>query len=426
MYRERGLAPLRRADHGRLTLDRGLVPYRPRAVRVRVRNGGNVTGGSRFSTFVTRCEKDDPIEKRILQARDTLFEEELFHEVNRESRILASSGVTTRQNQVQFSVSEDQEVILDLIDIDDVDESISVPHIPEHDVLADSVSHALHILLSYAHRLNYRRRTQFPPPLTKTPRSTPEYRLLRPVIALIRHNAYVHRIGTYLRNTHQVLNSAGIDTTYTPQPFLSLNFTHKIAQALPTIDNLLADLLAPLESQFSATLANQGSSFTVTARTSSRDPLLSTEYEFSIHLPDYPHTQPPARLGLQDEVEELITHLVRLDLCSYISRISTKHMKASALYSSKNDSSSLLQTTDSQPGIWTTTFPHTGELSAVVPGKRVAKKLVIDLSSKKLILRTGWVGSPIESMETLYEWNSLAEGGKRRNFEEVVLDALKE
>lgn len=159
IFRDRGLASLRRADDGNLILDKGLVPSKSRRIRVRVKINDRVTGCSK-STRST-ADGEESIETRILQARDTVYEEELFHELVREARIMGGQGVTTRQNLIRFAVSEEQEIMLDLADTDleSFSEDTDVIDSHEDDVLADAIAHSTRILLSYAHRQNLHRRT---------------------------------------------------------------------------------------------------------------------------------------------------------------------------------------------------------------------------------------------------------------------------
>lgn len=61
------------------------MPTKAKTVRVRVKDRGIITGCSK--PYRSAAQDPDSIEGRILQARDTLYEEELFHELFREARI---------------------------------------------------------------------------------------------------------------------------------------------------------------------------------------------------------------------------------------------------------------------------------------------------------------------------------------------------
>jgi mediator of RNA polymerase II transcription subunit 17, fungi type len=66
IFRDRGLASLRRADDGSLILDKGLVPSKTRRIRVRVKMNDKVTGTS--NPAKSASSDDQSIEGRILQA----------------------------------------------------------------------------------------------------------------------------------------------------------------------------------------------------------------------------------------------------------------------------------------------------------------------------------------------------------------------
>ncbi|KAB8264662.1 mediator of RNA polymerase II transcription subunit 17 [Aspergillus pseudonomiae] len=369
IFRDRGLAALRRTNDGSLILDKGLIPLKARTVRVRVRSCGQITGCSKHRLAL---ENTESIESRILQARDTVYEEELFHELVREARILGSQGVTTRQNLVQFPVSEEQEVLLDLIDDDQMppgDEAVS----DEHAVVADALGHAIRILLAYAHRQNLRRRTQLPSPLTPKRRQTPEYQLLRPVMAYLQHSSHVRWLESLLNDINQILKSAGIPSDFTATPFSSLSLQRTIS-GLPKVEALVQEFLLPYESTFSAQMATPQSSFRVKVRTNVTTPPLGTHYEISVNMPQYPDVRPPNRIGLQDEAASVLTHFVLLDILTAIT-----HAKGLSVNGIKQETGKLLT--------WQAAYPHNGELLALSSAGQ-CKKMKVSLSRHELSVRT--------------------------------------
>ncbi|GAD98717.1 mediator of RNA polymerase II transcription subunit 17 [Paecilomyces variotii No. 5] len=399
-FRDRGLASLRRAENGSLILDKGLVPSKARAVRVQVKRDGHTTGSSKMPTISSNGECS--IEERILQARDTLYEEELFHELSREARIMASQGVMTGQNIIQFQASEGRDIILELVDINDMwDDRSSQSHVAEDDILSEGVAHSIRILLSYAHRQNLRRRRQIPPPLTLKKRPNPEYQLLRPITGYIQHSSHVRSLETFLKDVYRVLQSAGVDCRYDATPFSSINLSRN-NRSSHTVEKIIKEFLSPFESSFSGTLATPRSSFSLKVRTHMAPPSLGTDYEFSINLPSIPDVQAPARLGLKDEVESLILHLITLDLVNLIPSLSPQ---SGALI----DEQALSDKTNA--GLtWQPVFPHHGELRAFYPGTGRSKKLALKLSSKELSIRSNWLsslqvpGDELSRSQTVYSW----------------------
>jgi mediator of RNA polymerase II transcription subunit 17 len=399
-------------------------------VRVRVKKDNKLIGSSQLSQFVAAA--DDSIEKRILQARDTLFEEELFHELNREARILASSGVTTHLNLIQFEYDEGEEILLDLVDLDDMpEETESTQRTQDHDTIAEATAYSLRILLSYAHRQNLQRRTQFPPPLTPQRRPTPQYQLLRPILSYLQHDSHVQSLQSFLRDIYRVLKSAGLQSHYTGAVFSSLKLSRKSNTS--TVESLVGRFLEPLETKFSGTMANQTSIFNVRVHTnrpdsSLRSSTLGTEYEFSIRLPNFPYTQPPSRMGLKSEVESLLIHLTTVDLTTFITSVSSRNAANTS-------------PPEKQPLVWEAPFAHYGEVIATAPGSNQAKKLCVHLSRRELSLRTSWlersesVESGIEEEEDevnvqrpvgklLYTWK--IDDGAQKTLEDVIADVSRD
>lgn len=363
-------------------------------MRVRVRREGKITGSSSLSQFVAAAAADDSIEKTILQARDTLFEEELFHELNREARSLASSGVTAHRNLIEFAYDEGHQIILDLVDPDDMpSEAEKTEPDPQCGTIAEATAHALRILLSYAHRQNYRRRSQFPPPLTTHKRPTPQYQLLRPILSYLQHNSHLRSLQAFMNDTYNVLRAAGLSSEYTSSVFSTLNSSPK-PDDLSTVEKLVGQFLEPLESRFSGTMANPTSTFNIRMHTSLPDPsrltAIGTEYELSIRLPNFPNATPPSRIGLRNEVESFLLHLLTLDLTTYFTSTSSQIAAEQASNNSSVDSSSP-SSSSSPPSLltWESRFPHYGELTGSKPDGKAAKQLWLEIKRDELSIRMG-------------------------------------
>ncbi|KAL4907851.1 mediator of RNA polymerase II transcription subunit 17 [Aspergillus multicolor] len=366
LFRDRGLAALRRTDDGSLFLDKGLIPLKAQGVRVRVKHGDHIVGCSRVCRPPQNAEL---IESRILQARDTVFEEELFYEIMREARILGSQGVTTRQNLVQIPLPEGQEILLDLVDWNqDRDPEAAVSN--EQDVFADSVAHSIRILLTYAHRQNLRRRTQAPPPLAPKRRPIPEYQILRPIMAYLQHTSHIQWLESLMNDLHGVLKSAGIACDFKTTLFDSIGTLQPDA-LVSKVEALARVFLAPIQSTFSATLITPGSSFRVRIRTNPAAPPFGTYYDISVTLPQYPDVQPPNHVGLQEEVSAILTHIVMLDIAASIP------MQGHA---------ALDQQTKGRLS-WEVAYAHHGELLALGQ-KGQSKKMKISLSRDELTVQT--------------------------------------
>lgn len=378
VFRDRGLASLRRAEDGSLILDKGLIPPGSRFVRVSVRHGSRLSASSKPSApaFIDGLT----IEQQIPQARDSLFEEELFHELVREARSMASCGVTMRENLIRVPVSDDLEIQLDLIDADD-HSSQSDQRAPQPDrLLADGIAHAIRLLLTFAHRQNFWRRTQIPPPLTPKRRPNPEYHLLRPGLAYLQHSLNVRWLEQFFGDIIGVLRSSGLEIPI-PQSSLFINWKRiQRPPSLSTVEALMGKFLSPIESVFHGDLLTTGSSFTVTVRTNFTFPPFGTNFDVSFTLPTLTDLKSPGRLGLKEEVEAAITHLLLLDVISCISSRELPPLKDSP------------DSTSSKTRTWDAVYPHLGEL--VLPysdDPERYKKLKVSLNRQELSLTTYYI-----------------------------------
>lgn len=369
IFRDRGLASLRRAKDGSLILDKGLLPTGARHVRVRVKQGNQVFVSSNTSGS---CASDaDPIEHRILQARDSVFEEELFHELVREARALAGCSVTTRQNLIRVPVSDDMEILLDLVDADTHSVGLEQDSTQGDNRLADGLAHVIRILLCFAHRQNLRRRTQLPRPLTSIRPTTPEYHLLRPALAYLQHLSHVRWLKSFFSDIHSVLQSAGLDMPdWTSKSYASWKKS-PTSPSPATLEALVENFLRPIESTFSGKLLTSRGSFTVAIRTNLSSLPFGTHYDVSLSLPTVPDLKSPGRLGLKDEVEAAITHLLLLDVVSSIS--------SKALPSIRDAS---------KEQTWDAVYPHLGELILPNTNPEKHKKMKITLSRHEITLTT--------------------------------------
>ncbi|KAJ5583142.1 Mediator complex subunit Med17 [Penicillium sp. DV-2018c] len=309
IFRDRGLAPLHRAQDGSLHLDEGVVPSNASYVRVRVVQDGRLVG---YST-PTRSAVDDgeTIESRIRQARDTLFEEELFHELVREARAIASFGVTTQENLIQVPGFDDLEILLDLVDADEVQPGNDIT--PQGTALAQGMGHAIGILLAYAHRQNLRRRSQIPPPLTPKKPSIPEYQLIRPVLTYMKHISDVRWVQSLLKDLFGVLQSAKLN----PPAYTTKSFAigkQAPATSLPAVEGFVGQFLAPFESTFSGKILTPRGSFSVAVHTSLSSPPFGTTFNVSFDIPKCPEFKSPGHVSQRQEVEAALTHLFLLDV----------------------------------------------------------------------------------------------------------------
>ncbi|KAL8679419.1 MAG: hypothetical protein Q9186_004296 [Xanthomendoza sp. 1 TL-2023] len=180
-YRDRGLAALRRNVDGNIKLDRGQRWHGDKQLRVQILKVGQET-----STMESSVPMDEQlsVSQQLLRARNSLFDEELFHELSREARNLVNQQVRCVNGNIYFPYKDGSQVEISLADTGE-DESVEIPSA----TVPATIATTLRILLSHAHRQNLQRRSLPPPPLTDTSTARPLYSLLRPILEVIQHQS---------------------------------------------------------------------------------------------------------------------------------------------------------------------------------------------------------------------------------------------
>lgn len=252
-FRERGLAALRSDEDGNVLLDKGLG-NNSKVLRVRIQKGDHIVGASQMPST---DETESPLETRIRHARDSLYEEELFHEIIRESRSLASYGVDMRESTIHLptrlsstastSAKDGYEILMDLIPLSDLGTKPQ-EHQPE-DEWAQTIALALRLLLSYTHRERLAHRSEIPPPISTAKRDTPFASIMRPVLTLLQHRSVLTDVGAYLERMKRLLGSASVDISIEIAAF-----DPALLRSAETIEALMQNALTPLQSRMKVSL----------------------------------------------------------------------------------------------------------------------------------------------------------------------------
>lgn len=171
-FRNRGLAALRRHEDGTVILDRG-AKATDSTLRIRMLRKGKQISSSQ-----------EPASSGILRARNCLLDEELHHEILRESRNLVNQGVYCDGDTILVPFEKDTHISMTL-------EPPSSQEEGGDSGLPNAVLLALRLLLCHAHRQTLRRRSQPPPPIRDTPQPRPLYSILRPLLEFFQHRLAV-------------------------------------------------------------------------------------------------------------------------------------------------------------------------------------------------------------------------------------------
>ncbi|KAE9365329.1 hypothetical protein N431DRAFT_549561 [Stipitochalara longipes BDJ] len=255
-FKNRSLAALRRNSDGTISLDQGIASSEPQILRVRIQTGNDQTGSS---ASPQPAAEDAPIEALILQARNTIFSEELWQEMNREARTLGSYGVQSRDETLICPLSSTKTAVFDLVPLGE--STLSGPD----DIIAEGVFISLNLLLTYAHRQNHRRRTQPPPPISAQKKVILPYNLLRAILARLKHQETVGQLNNLLGPLCHVMESAQLK----PLPTFKVTSTPGTPPAqLPQAEQTILSLVDRLETIATFSMS-ESTIITIAARTSS-------------------------------------------------------------------------------------------------------------------------------------------------------------
>ncbi|KMQ42801.1 hypothetical protein A7C99_4921 [Trichophyton rubrum] len=392
VFRDRGLAALRRADDGSLYVDRGIHATPPKAVRIRIQDDGNIVGVSQPA----RIKHDDNTsiqETLIHQARDSLFEEELFYELNREARSLIRHGVETTQNQILFQLSDNRQVLVDLVPVDDAAASDQdmTQNLPAND-LAHAIACSIRLLLNHAHRKNHRRRTSIPAAISIKKKPTGEYSLLQPSIAYLQHSSHLQWLTSCLHNITATLFSAGLKYRYwkTKPPSKDTQETVTSQEkSIPLVESLVDSFLGVQETRMAGGFCTQNNWYKIMVRTDLSPSALGTEFVvWTVHsaLPQKHITQ---RFGTREDLKEFLLYLFTLDIVHNIPFRGSRKPVSSASGASREETEATVHGADgddTKSTTWEPTFAEDGEITASMPGEKYNKKLKVTLNEESLEL----------------------------------------
>ncbi|KAF2281581.1 uncharacterized protein EI97DRAFT_390360 [Westerdykella ornata] len=289
-FKARGLAPLKMDKDGKIILDPSLT-LKPKTLRVRVSENGVITAESRLTANKGIAESD--IEESIKLARNSVFEEEIYHEICIEARDLLPYGVETRNSVVELELSaleqpslvpNDKKILIDCIPLDE--DAISQKE-QTSEWVAEVVAQGLRLLLGHEHRMRrYRRATSSRSTPAQRPRkSSPP--LLRTLLAIVSHHNAVNSLQQYLELTGRTLKAAGVNVTLNltrEKSMADLSRTlSKTEQGLDPIHQVLELLVKPLEGVAKLSFpSNPKGTLVITVRTSFGPPTYGTQFKITV------------------------------------------------------------------------------------------------------------------------------------------------
>lgn len=173
---------------------------------VRLLKNGKPTATSAHQ--MTSDDETQPLTDLLTRARNSLFDEELHHELQRESRSLINQGVRSVGNAIRFPLKDDSEIEVDLQSAGEANDPLE-----GDSAIPSAIAMTLRILLSHAHRSNHRLRSQPPPPISDNPTPRRLYPLLRPVIEFNQHDTAIKAAHHLLGNLSRTLSIAKLPSS---------------------------------------------------------------------------------------------------------------------------------------------------------------------------------------------------------------------
>ena len=408
-FRDRGLAALRRDDEGNIKFDRG-IKAKSRRLRVRVLQQGMTIAGEKKVDGANA--QDMPITKSILQARNSIFDEELHHELHREARNLANQGVRCDGEAIMLPYKEEKKLVIDLVPLGSRDlqasqaDASTAAHTTaqEDDVILKSISISLRVLLSHAHHQNLERRSQPPLPVRETKPSRPVFAILKPILEIIRHLSDVQVVRTFLEKQCDQFSAAGLNFhTKDAKTSPSLATLPSIVSSAAT-EALVKALTAPLYSSITLQLPSCLTTIEVKIHTDFLPQTMGTDYQVTVHSFPSPSTLPnlPERVTFltSSAFEDHVLHILLLDLVSFIPA--------------------------NIGGEWTITSPHDGYL--VHRNKQWKGYQAFTVKAEKEFLSLEWrkVRDNTETLRT-FRWGDVTGvGNGEKGMLEVIKEALEE
>jgi mediator of RNA polymerase II transcription subunit 17 len=216
----RNIAALNSNADGSISLERGFGA-KPTGLKVSIVRNGQVAGRSFLSS--TPDDSETTLEARIRHARDSIFDEELFREMTRESRTMPSLGVTMRGQTIRLPTGEagelnSIEILLDLVPLDQETGSQINTANPD-DVVAQAMALAARLILSQAHREKLNKRSEVPMPMAERNEEKPIMSILKPLISFSLHMSSLKAVNSYVDSVASVLSTARIDVATTTAAF---------------------------------------------------------------------------------------------------------------------------------------------------------------------------------------------------------------
>ncbi|KAL9057186.1 MAG: hypothetical protein Q9162_002514 [Coniocarpon cinnabarinum] len=325
LFQSRGHAALRANEDGDIILDRGHLREH-KAVHVFIMENGRKVAESRN---LHSRDASSEIESRIRDARDSLFEEELFHEMTSEARNLLAYNVKIIEDAIHVPLpspggSSTREIVI----------SLAEPHFAEPDAdardtnwQASSIALICRILLTNVYRQRFRKRSSPPPPLSDNKKKSEEpSHILQALLNFIHHRAATENLHISIKSISDACNACGVkfqqtvvrsDETKSKKGFTPMEvLVDSITRAHTTVQ----DINVQLDSISSTPLT-----LTLQVHTLFSSPAFGTSFDIAFHTGshgDDSSNSQPAHFTQIEPFTAYIRQKICLHVASQIARLS--------------------------------------------------------------------------------------------------------
>jgi len=200
---------MRQGKDGSVELDLGVLGGQAQRLVVTLERDGKIVGMSSFDA----ANLNDPatsLAAHVLEARNTIFARELWHELQMESRSLLSYDVKQYETAIVYTGKHGFQIKLELLS-----PSTFLPSeeaLPEN-LLAESIQITLSLLLEHYHRQQESLRSRPAPPSQPRSQAQVTCYLLRPIIARIIQMDAIEECTRYIGKLVQSLKHSKIAET---------------------------------------------------------------------------------------------------------------------------------------------------------------------------------------------------------------------
>lgn len=341
-----------------MQLDRGILSN-DRILRVRVLANGNAI--SSHGKLPEQASDDTPVEKLILKARNSIFDEELHYELHREARNYANQGIRCIGDKILLPYEDEKQIEIDILSSTDEELTACSEYL-----VSSTIAMSLRILLSHAHRQNLHRRSQRPPVIKEGETPRPIYPILKPIVENLQYHSTLKQLKQFLNRLNETLSAAAlslkIEVPTTPYKLPSTT----LSAAISSTEALISSLTIPLQSVFIIQLPSSKTIIKLETLTSFQPLISGTQFQTSVLVSSPRSNISTSSISTSSflQLKENFLHMVKLDILEYLV--------------SRDDG-------------WKTTLVHAGQIKRSREGRQ--ERIVLHLEEGGLRMDWAWFGN---------------------------------